>query len=246
MCLLLAAHRLHPRFDLAIAANRDESFARPTLAMHRWRESPQILAGRDLSAGGTWLGVDDRGRFAAVTNHHERSRTRPEQPSRGRLVADFLAGSDSPADYLRRLRMHATDFAGFNLLCADGESLWYASNRAATFARPLGAGLYGVSNHLLDTPWPKVERAKRALADWIDSGSSETAPLQSLLADDAPSSTADDLPFPASSGPFIRGDAYGTRSSTLVLRGAGRTLAVEDCFAPGGAAIGRQRFRLSA
>lgn len=245
MCLLLAAHRLHPRFDLAVAANRDEFFARPTLAMHRWPEAPDVLAGRDLSAGGTWLGVDGRGRFAAVTNHHERFATRPGQPSRGRLVADFLQGPASAADYVQRLRARASQFAGFNLLCADGDTLWYASNRAASFARPLGPGLYGLSNHLLDTPWPKVERAKQALGDWVDTGSSETEPLQALLADDAPASAAD-LPFPASSGPFIRGDAYGTRCSTIVLRGRGRVLAIEDSFAPGGSTIGQQRFRLAA
>lgn len=245
MCLLLAAHRLHPRYELAIAANRDEFFARPTLRMHRWPEASAVLAGRDLTAGGTWLGVGEHGRFAAVTNHHEHFATRPGQPSRGRLVADFLQGEETASAYLTRLREHADEFAGFNLLCADGDSLWYASNRASTFARPLPPGLYGVSNHLLDTPWPKVERAKRAMADWIDSGSSELDPLRELLADDAPS-TDGDLPFPASSGPFIRGDAYGTRCSSIVLRGQGRVLAVEDEFAPTGVAIGQQRFRLAA
>jgi uncharacterized protein with NRDE domain len=255
MCLLLAAWRLHPRFDLVIAANRDELHARPALAMDFWAGPAPLLAGVDLSAGGTWLGVDRAGRFGAVTNFHER----PEpgapahspageppvaRPSRGRLVVDYLGSSSSAGDWLHGLGPGAARFAGFNLVVADRDALWYASNRASPFAQQLPPGLYAVSNHLLDTPWPKVRRARQALTAWIDAGRTDPAPLWDLLrAEDA--APEEGLPWPASSGPFVRDETYGTRSSTWMTREPGGHVRVgEENFDAHGRSLGRVRFSL--
>lgn len=245
MCLLLAAWRLHPRHDLVIAANRDELHARPTRPMDFWAAPAPLLAGTDLSAGGTWLGVVRGGRFAAVTNFHERREPpAPGRPSRGRLVVDFLASPLGCAAWLQALREQAGDYAGFNLVVSDGASLWYASNRATPFARPLQPGLHAVSNHLLDTPWPKVKRARRDFTAWIDAGGTDPQPLRALLrAEEA--DPADGLPWPASSGPFVNDDTYGTRSSTWMTRDPdGRVVIGEDSFGPAGRALGSVRFSL--
>jgi uncharacterized protein with NRDE domain len=241
MCLLLAAWRVHPRYDLAIAANRDEQHARPSQPVHRWAAPAGILAGRDLLAGGTWLGVNDRGRFAAVTNFHEDATSMPGQPSRGQLVPDYLSGTRAAGDWLRSLEVGAHRFAGFNLLVADGDSLWFASNRSETFARELAPGLYGLSNHLLDTPWPKILRARSAMARWVDSGSAALAPLRELLLD-REVDPGTDLPWPAGSGPFVAGEHFGTRSSTWVAREPGRLQLGEENFAPLGRSVGMAQF----
>jgi len=245
MCLLLAAWRVHPRYDLAVAANRDELHARPSTPVHHWPAPAGVLAGRDLTAGGTWLGVDGRGRFAAVTNYHETATASAAgQPSRGHLVAGFLSATTGAEDWLRTLEREAHRYAGFNLMLADGESLWYASNRGETFARPLGPGVYGLSNHLLDTPWPKILRARDRITRWVDAGSSTTAPLRELLLDSEPD-TATDLPWPASSGPFVIGDTFGTRSATWLAREPGRLRLGEENFAPGGRSLGMAQFSVS-
>jgi uncharacterized protein with NRDE domain len=244
MCLLLAAWGVHPRYDLAVAANRDERHARPTTPMHHWSAPAGVLAGRDLLAGGTWLGVDGRGRFAAVTNYHETATTLPDQPSRGHLVASFLTATTTPPDWLAALEGEAQRYAGFNLLVADADSLWYASNRAETFARPLSPGIYGLSNHLLDTPWPKTLRARGHMTRWVDAGSSSTAPLRELLLDSEPEpDTA--LPWPSGSGPFVLGDTFGTRSATWLVREPGRMRLGEENFAPRGRSVGMAQFSVS-
>jgi uncharacterized protein with NRDE domain len=241
MCLLLAAFRLHPRHDLAVAANRDEFHARPTQPLHPWAGSAGVIAGRDLTAGGTWLGIDARGRFAAVTNFHDGPAPRPGQPSRGRLVADFLQGTRGAAEYLRKLEPGAADYAGFNLLVADTDTLWYASNRAPRFARQLQPGLYALSNHLLDTPWPKAERARRGLAAWVNGGGSDATPLRAVLTDTV-AEPAGGLAWPAASGPFISGADYGTRSSTWLTRAPQGLRVAEENFAPLGRSLGVTQF----
>jgi uncharacterized protein with NRDE domain len=244
MCLLLAAHRVHPLFDLAVAANRDELHARPTAPMHHWREPAGMLAGQDLSAGGTWLGVDPAGRFASVTNFHEHAASRPDQPSRGRLVVDYLGGAQDAAAYLEQLERTAADYAGFNLLLADRDSLWYASNRSPGFARRLPPGVYSLSNHLLDTPWPKAVSARTQLARWVDTGSRALEPLRELLLD-SESQTGSDLPWPASSGPFVKGAEFGTRSSTWLARDQRLLQIGEENFTPQGRSSGRAQFSVS-
>jgi uncharacterized protein with NRDE domain len=245
MCLLLAAHRVHPRYDLAIAANRDELHSRPSAAAHFWTHPAGMLAGRDLSAGGTWLGVDATGRFAAVTNFHEGHRPAPAGlPSRGELVTAYLAGALDAAAYLQRLESASDRYAGFSLLLADRDTLWYASNRGARFASRLEPGIYSLSNHLLDTPWPKAVRARSRLARWVDAGSRDLEPLHDLLLD-AEAEPGSDLPWPASSGPFVNGEQFGTRSATWLARERGQLRFGEENFAPFGRSIGMAQFSVA-
>lgn len=242
MCLLLAAYRMHPRFDLVVAANRDEYHARPTARLQPWPAPRGVYAGRDLAAGGTWLGVDSAGRFAAVTNFRDLERPTATLPSRGRLVLGFLEQSREPARYLEALEKEAPAYAGFNLLVGDRRSLWYASNRSPDgFARELPPGIYGLSNDLLDTPWPKVLRARRALTHWLDRGATDTMPLRQMLADTTVDG-AGDLRWPASSGPFISHSEYGTRSSTWLTRAPDQLSIGEEGFAPLGRSLGTVQY----
>jgi uncharacterized protein with NRDE domain len=221
VCTLLFAWQVDPARPLVVAANRDEFYARPTAAAGFWADAPQLLAGRDLQAGGTWLGVTRDGRFAALTNVREPGvPTPPHAPSRGRLVADFLLARGAPEDYLAGLR--PADHAGFNLVVGDGRSLWYLSNRAGP-ARALGPGVYGVSNAALDTPWPKVVRGRERLAALV-AGGADTRALLDLLEDRAPAADAE-LPDTGVglamerllSSLFIASPAYGTSSSTALV-----------------------------
>lgn len=173
MCLLVVAWRAHPRYRAVIAANRDEFHGRPTAPLAPWHDGPPILAGRDLQAGGTWIGVDAQRRFGLVTNFRELARPRHTAPSRGKLVPGFLAAPLRASTYLDALEADAQGYAGFNLLLGDGDELVYGSNRAERFATVLQPGLHGLSNHLLDTPWPKLRRVRGALEDWLRRAASE-------------------------------------------------------------------------
>lgn len=225
MCLILFGYRCHPAFSLVLAANRDEFHARPTDPVDFWDDAPDVLAGRDRIAGGTWLGMTRSGRFAALTNIREPDRQRSDAPSRGALVADYLRGDPAPGDYLHALTTEAEHYNGFNLLVGDRFSLHYYSNRDDQSPRRLKPGLYGLSNALLDTPWPKVERGRHGLAAILDSpdGPRPEALLE-LLADRSPPPD-DELPDTGVGlarerllAPlFIAGETYGTRSSSVLL-----------------------------
>jgi uncharacterized protein with NRDE domain len=227
MCLLTLAFRIHPQYDLVVAGNRDERHSRPSAALEWWRDAPDVLGGRDLQAGGSWLALQRDGRFAAVTNFRddpvrENRRNAPGGPSRGELVADFLRGERSAQDYLQQLQRRAGDYAGFNLLLADDAALWYASNRSDQFAQPLAPGVYGLSNDVLDTPWPKLLRSRARLAAWVDAGASAAAPLFALLEDREPAAWGPAEPTAelarVASAAFIVHPEYGTRCSTVVMR----------------------------
>jgi uncharacterized protein with NRDE domain len=221
MCLILVAWRAHPRFPLVLAANRDEFFARAAAAASWW-SSPALLAGRDLSAGGTWLGVNARGCFAALTNYRDPGRQRDDAPSRGTLVPWSLAHAQPVREQLEQLEHMAPAYNGFNLLFSDGEELAVFESAAAR-GRVLPAGVYGLSNHLLDTPWPKVIAAKTALSAALAHLPQEAA-LLALLRDE---SLADEADLPRTglslewerllSSAFIRAPGYGTRCSTILL-----------------------------
>ena len=173
MCLIYLAWRRHPRYPLVVAANRDEYHARPAAPAHWWEDAPGVLAGRDLEAGGTWMGVTRGGRFAAVTNYHDPAAgRRAGAPSRGALVGAFLTGGEPAPEYLDRVVEEGRRYNGFCLLAMDGETLAFASNRSPGAMR-LDPGVYGLSNHLLDTPWPKVTEGKAEL---------ETAPCRTRRA----------------------------------------------------------------
>ncbi len=224
MCLILFAYRAHPRYELLLAANRDEYYSRPTAPLGFWDEAPDLLAGRDLVAGGTWLGVTRDGRFAAITNYrHSAAQVRPDAPSRGPLVSDYLKGGELGWDYLQGLLPNAADYNGFNLLLGDSSGLFYYSNQGGE-PQLLEPGLYGLSNHLLNTPWPKVEWGRRGLATLLDrEAEPDTAALLSLL-EDRQRAPDEELPDTGvglelervCSSLFIESSDYGTRSSTIL------------------------------
>jgi uncharacterized protein with NRDE domain len=226
MCLIFIAWQMLPQCPLLLAANRDEFYRRPTAAADFWPQAPQVLGGRDLEGGGSWLGVTRSGRLAAITNYRnlaELSGVGADKRSRGLLVSDFLTGSAAAADYLAELAQQPENYRGFNLLVGDGDGLHYYSNRGAA-PRPLAPGLYGLSNHLLDTPWPKVAQGKRALAQLLRRGLPSEAELFELLAERtiAPDSLLPETGLSRDwerllSARFIHSADYGTRASTLVL-----------------------------
>ena len=234
MCLILLAWRVHPRFPLVVAGNRDEFFSRPATVAGFWKEAPHILAGKDLEAGGTWMGVTTAGRFAALTNYRDPAQMQTGRPSRGALVADFLAGSDSPADYLAGSAGFGAQCNGYNLLVGDGRSLWWVSN-VTNERQELQPGIYGLSNHLLNSPWPKVGAGRTALEMALAALPADQA-LFDLLTDDRihPDETLPQTGIGLEwervlSAAFIRTPAptpvYGTRSSTvLCMRDDGMTL----------------------
>ena len=221
MCLVLIVWRTHPTYPCIIAANRDELHERPTEPAHWWPGGARILAGRDRVAGGTWLGITRSGRFAALTNYRGAWPIKTEAPSRGALVARILDSHDSVQEELTYLRKVGAAYNGFNLLFSDGERLGvYESVRSD--GRELGPGIYGLSNHLLDTPWPKVQQGKARLQAALGHMSDPDAAL-ALLRDDLP---ALDEQLPRTgvtlewerllSSAFVRGINYGTRCSTVI------------------------------
>jgi uncharacterized protein with NRDE domain len=256
MCLLVLAWQAHPRYRLIVAANRDEFHERPTAPLAKWSAPESILAGRDLRANGTWLGLDRRRRFGVITNFRELQRPRPEAPSRGALIPDHLVGEVSAAAYLSRLEPEAPRYSGFNLLLTDGDSLWYASNRAEHFARPLPPGVYGLSNQFLDTPWPKLRRVRRRFDAWLSDPANASASELFTLLDDRATATADEeLPqtgIPREweqvlSAPFVLNPDYGTRCSTvLLLEPSGAGYLAERRFDPLGNPTGASEFALAA
>jgi uncharacterized protein with NRDE domain len=250
MCLVLIALDSHPEYSLILAANRDEFYDRPTAPAAFWADAPSVLAGRDLKAGGTWLGIDRRGRLAAVTNYRQGQRESPAPRSRGRLVSDFLTGNAGAPEHVERVRNEADLYNGFNLIAGDAGGLFYYSNREGR-VRSLVPGVYGLSNHLLDTPWPKVAATKSAFGALLKGEASElTADLFALLSDR--NRPADALLPSTGVGPewerllssaFIASDDYGTRSSTVVLVGRdGSIVFIERNFGPGGVPGGEARF----
>lgn len=247
MCLILVAWRVHPEYPLVVAANRDEHYRRPTAAAAFWPDHPQVLAGRDLEAGGTWMGVTRQGRFAALTNFRDPARHQPQAPSRGRLVADFLTGGQSIDAYLDSLDASACN--GFNLLLGDGERLLAFSN-VSNERHELEPGIYGLSNALLDTPWPKVGAGKTALEAALNALPDEHR-LWALLRDDR---THPDDALPATGVPlewerllsaaFVLSPDYGTRSSTIVTASGGHKITFdEQTWLPGGRGGERRRYR---
>ena len=265
MCLLVLAWQAHPRYRLIVAANRDELHARPTAPMAVWNDASDILAGRDLSAGGTWLAVDRQRRFGIITNYRDLQARRPDAPSRGGLIPQWLARTAEPATFLQQMEPQAQRYAGFNLLLSDAHSLWYASNRAPQFARALQPGVYGLSNLLLDTPWPKLTRVRTTFSAWLSQQTGvQSAPnaapssaareqLFAMLADrergppDTPEQARPLAPEWAEilSSPFVVHPLFGTRCSTLAMIGYDGSLSMQERrFDSGGTMIGHSHWCL--
>jgi len=223
MCLFFCAFEIHPTFRLIIAANRDEFYDRPSQPAAFWPESPDLLAGKDLQGGGTWFGITRSGRIAAITNYRDPRSHLNDAPSRGLLLTDYLRGSADPAGYLEQVRRKGAVYNGFNLIAGTTRELYYYSNRKGGVIA-LTPGLYGLSNHLLDTPWPKVARGKKAFGELLSRGGDpDPEALFDILSD---RSIMEDRLLPETgigldwerilSARFIVSPVYGTRSSTLL------------------------------
>jgi uncharacterized protein with NRDE domain len=254
MCLLVLAWQVHPHYRLVVAANRDEFHERPTAAMGKWPAPDDIVAGRDLRAGGTWLAMDRTRRFGIVTNFRDLQPRTPDAPSRGNLIPNYLRNEAGAERYLKDLQPTAGGYSGFNLLLTDNDSLWYASNRAEHFARPLPPGIYGLSNEFLDTPWPKLQRVRRRFDPLLMNGDEVSKDeLFAILSDPTQAGINEELPKTGVSreweqllsSPFIRNEDYGTRCSTIVLlEPSGGVSLTERRFDSGGSVIADTEFSL--
>ncbi|GAB3062852.1 NRDE family protein [Salinicoccus sesuvii] len=223
MCLIIFQKNNHPRYKLVIAANRDEFYGRPTAPAQFWEEYPDMLAGQDLSKGGTWLGMTKQGRFAAVTNIRKPGFEDPDKKSRGALVSDYLTGQSDPETYLDALDKAKGDYSGFNLLVGNQNELFYLNNDGNS-ADVVTDGAHGLSNHHLDTPWPKVVKGKTRLDDYLQTADTIDIDIifDILYDSEQTSGVLPETGLPESlerqlSSAFINIPDYGTRSSTVVL-----------------------------
>ena len=243
MCLLVLALRKHPRLPLIVAGNRDEFHTRPAQAAHWWPDRRNIIGGRDLQAGGSWLAMHRDGRFAAVTNYRDAHREKAGLRSRGYLITEFLDADAGALEYLQSIDGDA--YAGFNLLVADQRSAGYLSNRGAGL-RELQPGIYGLSNATLDDPWSKVTRTKAKLQELIERDDVNETSLMRILGDREKASAdevqTNGLSFAmahALTAPFIVHPDYGTRCSTvLTIDDTGRVRFLERSFNPDGRPAG--------
>ena len=223
MCLVFLSIQNHPRYKLIIAGNRDEFYNRRTAPAGYWEDHPNVLGGRDLEAGGTWLAVTQHGKIGLVTNYRDPQRIDPNAPSRGYLVSDYLTGEESPDRYLKKISTNGKRYNGFNLILGDTDSLWYYSNYREGIQQ-LGPGFFGLSNHLLETSWPKVLRGKEKIRPVLAMDIIDPEILFEILYDDQ---VADDILLPqtglaiererALSSMFIKTEGYGSRCSTVIL-----------------------------
>jgi len=245
MCLILFSYRLHPVYRFIVAANRDEFYNRPTAALDYWPDYPDVLAGRDLEANGTWLGVSRSGRLAAITNFREPAAHVQDAPSRGLLIRDFLTGNSPPGRYLDSVSKTSHTYNGFNLIAGDRSELFYSSNRTGR-PQQLRPGLYGISNNLIDTAWPKIKRGKDLLRGQLTGRENiDTEKIWKILADRSqpPDEELPDtgvgLQWERILAPlFISSPGYGTRSSSIVLiHYSGQLTFMERTFEKGVAGI---------
>ena len=237
MCLIVFAWKVVPGCPLFLIANRDEFYARPTQQADWWQDYPDVYAGRDLQAGGTWLGINRRSRFAALTNVRDGLAKLTNAPSRGELVARYLQGELNAESYLQELTAYASQYQGFNLILGDESQIYWFSNHGNITTRALPPGIYGLSNAALDTPWPKVVRAKAQFASLLCQSAPDAAYFE-MLADTA---TAPDHLLPQTgvsldwerllSSVCIEAPDYGTRASSLLrlTEQTGATL-IEQCL----------------
>lgn len=239
MCLILFSYSDRLDYKLILAANRDEFYHRPTAPLDFWEDARNVLGGRDLERKGTWLGVSGQGRLAAVTNYREPAAENAEL-SRGALISDYLTGSETPNVYLDRLCNNSALYGGFNLVLGDSSGMYHFSNRE-NVVRKLEPGLYGLSNRLLDTPWPKVVKGKETFSRILEKPEIDVEAVFTMLND---TTYPDDGELPDTGvGPewermlsplFIKSPIYGTRSSSVVLIDRrDRIVFYERRYAPG-------------
>lgn len=240
MCLIVFSYKQYNEYPFVLAANRDESYTRPTETAHVWKTSPKIFAGKDLKAGGTWLGISENGRFAALTNHRQMDDIKEDTISRGIIVKDFLLSEGNPREYLVELQRNGHKFNGFNLIAGTFEELFYMSNKKEGIFK-VQPGNHALSNAFLNTPWPKTERSSQALEKVLNKGEPDEEKLFSLLLNDQRYSIEKlpDTGLPkeiekAVSSVFIETENYGTRSSTLVIVDQNNRIKfIEKTYVPG-------------
>jgi uncharacterized protein with NRDE domain len=249
MCLIAVAWQTHADLSLALAANRDEFHDRPAAPAAWWNGKHEVFGGRDLSHGGSWLALSRHGRLAAITNIRRMIPPDPDAPSRGGLVREFVLAGLSAEQYAEELSERAGRYSGFNLLLCDGAKLVFCHNYDGFEQRQLAPGIHVVSNATMDTPWPKSQRLRRAMQAFVNQRVASRNLLFSALAD-AEAAKDDDLPNTGIgiemerflSPPFIRGDRYGTRASSIVTIGNdGQAEFIEHRFGPNGAFEGESR-----
>lgn len=258
MCLILFAWKVHPRYRLVLAGNRDEFLDRPTAQMDYWDDLRQVVGGRDVEKGGSWLAADINGRWSAVTNFRDGGRAVSKNLSRGHLISDYLASDHSARSYAQQISTKLARYPGCNLLIGEPGALYFSSNRfdmtVKTRAEQVMSGIHGLSNHSLDTPWPKVERCKRHMDQLMQlHGNALVDGLFEMLSDRTEASDAE-LPSTgvshhrerALSAPFIVAGDYGTRASTVMLMGYDGNLHLyEQSFGAAGARTGKRSYSLS-
>lgn len=240
MCLIAMALEHHPRYPLVVVANRDEHHLRPTSHAHWWPGHANILAGKDLQAGGTWMGINAQARWAAITNYREGVST-PAPRTRGELPIHYLAGGGSPREYLDEIIPRVGEYGGFSLLLGKGSQVYYFSNRSSG-VKKVAPGIHTLGNHLLDTPWPKAELARLKLSQALRMPELQVEDLLEVLASDIP---FEDHELPVTgvgialervlSPPFIKGEEYGTRCTSVLLYDRNGTVTfAEQSFLPHG------------
>lgn len=254
MCLIAFAWKVHPRWRLLLVGNRDEFHDRPSAALARWDDDTGIVGGRDLEAGGTWMGVTGDNRVAVVTNVRNPADAQTGL-SRGLLAVGYLAGQEDAAAHARALQSEASRYRPFNLLTFDSQNAFYLGNRPEARMQPIPAGVHGLSNADFNAPWPKTQAITSRLREWIDGADEgDFEALFEMLADDTPwpddvlpdTGVGVELERTLSSA-FIRGERYGTRASTIVaVDYDGATIVVERRFGPHGVALGETAIALEA
>ncbi|MGH1431314.1 MAG: NRDE family protein [Neptuniibacter sp.] len=235
------AYKSHPTYSFILLANRDEFYARPSLPMHFWNEQPDLLAGQDLEQGGTWLGINKQGKFTAVTNYRDGKAAKKDALSRGALTRDFLCSSLPASQYLERLQPRQGQFGDYNLLLGDASGLCYHSNREGP-VRKLTPGVYGLSNALLNTPWPKLLQVRSLLSEALSQREPDKEQLFDIMSDplQAEPSQLPDTGISEEweqllSSCFIQSSEYGTRATTVLMqKTCGETTIIEKNFGPDG------------
>lgn len=242
MCLAIIAANVITDWPLVVIANRDELHNRPTLPAAPWSDAAEILGGRDLRAGGTWLGVTAQGRMALLTNYREPGQNNPLAPSRGQLTDRFLRGEKLAMNFAQELQLTAAAYNGFNLLLADSSGTWFVSNRAGVKAQQVKAGVVGISNASLNTPWPKLTRTQQAVSEYLALKKDKTSLEPEFffeIMQDTRTASIEELPDTGVGpererllgSPFIKDERYGTRCTTLIMkRSDGMMFFHEKCF----------------
>jgi uncharacterized protein with NRDE domain len=240
MCLIVFAYKAHPDYPFILAANRDEFYKRPTKTAHEWKTDPNLIAGKDLKAGGTWLGLTENGRIAALTNYRNLNEIKENTPSRGEIITRFLLNKENPAKSLDKIHQTSELYNGFNLIAGTLDKLFYISNKKESIYK-IEPGYHAISNAFLNTSWPKSDWAREKLKSCLETNGLNEEQMFSLLLDTRqyPPEKLPQTGLSAElektvSSVFIQSENYGTRSSTLVyMNGNGEVTFVERTFRPG-------------